>query len=399
MLIQALLVTLVLASQAQAQARFSPKADEVVLPRSVYVQDAASQALKKLARAWREQPTRSETALAYARAAFEQGLKTGDLRWYGNAKSALMPWWQAQAMSAEGFYLRGLVKQGFHDFQSALDDINQAIAQDPHQAEFWSWRFTLNLLRTQLPQAQADLRQMERVLGKDEASIYQAVYDYRTGRVTQALETLEKALRKPQFQDATSQEWVGFHWGEALRLSGQAEQAIAAWKTQLDAQPQSHWLRLAMATQLNAMGRHRQAYEVAVHGKPIELLSDALLAQGLLAAQHVDQGLAQIARAVMASRQQAQALRQDDMIERPSLVYLIESGADPAQGLALSIQNWKAQQDPPDAILFAKAALLAQKPHAALPVVQWVRQTGYTDPQLNRLLQALQAHPNWQNQP
>ena len=87
----------------------------------------------------------------------------------------------------------------------------------------------------------------------------------------------------------------------------------------------------------------------------------------------------------------AQALRQDTLIERPKIVYLIHHGRDVAAGLALAQENWAAQKEPPDALLLVEAALKLDRPQAAAPVLDWMAQTGYTDALLQPLAQQLQA--------
>jgi hypothetical protein len=77
------------------------------------------------------------------------------------------------------------------------------------------------------------------------------------------------------------------------------------------------------------------------------------------------------------------------------LIYQIAYGQDLAAGLALSIENWQLQKDPPDAVLFAQAALALGQAQAAAPVVEWAEKSGYTDPQLSPLLRQLRAHPSW----
>ena len=77
------------------------------------------------------------------------------------------------------------------------------------------------------------------------------------------------------------------------------------------------------------------------------------------------------------------------------MVYLIGYGKDPAAGLALSVDNWKLQKEPPDAVLFAQASLAANQPRTAEPVVNWAEKTGYTEPQLKQLIGQLKAHPRW----
>jgi hypothetical protein len=91
----------------------------------------------------------------------------------------------------------------------------------------------------------------------------------------------------------------------------------------------------------------------------------------------------------------AQALRQESLIERPKLIYQIAYGQDIAAGLALSIDNWQLQKEPPDAVLFVQAALALGQAQAAAPVVEWAEKTRYTDPQLGPLIQQLKAHPSW----
>jgi len=390
-----LLLALWVALPAWSQARLTPEPDAVVLPQSLYGQDATGRAIRALEKAWRTNPQQSVNAWPYARAAFTQGLSTGDMRWLGNAKAALMPWWNAQSMEPEGFYLRGLIKQGFHHFDEGLNDINQAIARSPDQAEYWSWRFVLHVLLSRFSQAQSDLQHMQRWLGAEETAIYRAILDYRTGHADRAIAPLRRAMSLPRFQDGFAQEWVGFHLGEALRLSGQTEAALAIWQQQLVAQPESHWLRLSLVTELNHQSLHQKARALAIRDKPIEQLSDALLAQVLIAEQGMQSARAIKVQSMMAARIEAQEQRQDGLIERPTLVYYIDARGDVSKGLELAVRNWLTQQDPPDALLLLKAAWFSNRPRMAQPVFQWLKQSGYRDPLLNHWVNRLQAHPAW----
>lgn len=382
---------------AIAQDRFLPQASAVVLAASVHTAGGRSSSLRALDQAWRAQPQDLPAALAYARAVFTLGFNEGDLRWFGSAKAALTPWWQAADLPADGHFMRGLVKQGFHDFDGGLQDINRAIALDPARAEFWSWRFALHLLLANMDAAQQDTEDIARRFGPKEGQIYSAVLAYRTGQALAAVQKLSASIRLPEYQDAASQVWIGFHLGEAHRVAQQPEQAIALWQRLLQVHPQSHLLRLSLADLLNQQGRFQQAKAVAT-ANSTQLnsnLTDALLMQALLASRGLkapdEAALAQ----QMAARLQSQALRQESLIERPKLIYQIAYGQDLAAGLALSIENWQQQKEPPDAVLFAQAALARQQARAAEPLVQWAQTTGYTDPQLAPLITQLKAHPSW----
>jgi hypothetical protein len=102
--------------------------------------------------------------------------------------------------------------------------------------------------------------------------------------------------------------------------------------------------------------------------------------------------------ALLESRLKSQSLRQEALIERPQLIYFIDYAQDPAAGLRLSIENWKIQQEPRDAVLFLKAALALNQPQAAQTVVAWLDKTNYSDPQIKelraRLKTQLQSAPS-----
>jgi hypothetical protein len=57
----------------------------------------------------------------------------------------------------------------------------------------------------------------------------------------------------------------------------------------------------------------------------------------------------------------------------------------------LSIDNWKIQQEPRDAVLFLKAALALQQAQAAQPVMAWLDKTNYSDPQIKALRARLKS--------
>lgn len=378
-----------------AQERFLPPAQAVVLPSSVHTQGGRQSHLRALDQARRAQPQNLDAALAYGRAVFTLGLDEGDLRWFGSAKAALGPWWQAADLPAEGYFLRGLVKQGFHDFQAGLSDIDRAIALEPRRAEFWSWRFALHLLLADMASARQDTEEMARLFGAEEADVYRAVLLYRTGQPVPAVQMLLRALRSPNYQDAASQDWLGFHLGEAHRVAGQPDRAMTVWGERLKANARSHLLRLSLAELLNQQGRYRQAKAVAMNQADMASVTDALLMQALLASRGLKEADETRLASQMDARLKAQALRQESLIERPKLIYQIAYGQDLAAGLALSIENWQLQKEPPDALLFAQAALALGQAHAAAPMVAWAEQTRYTDPQLGPLIQQLKSHPSW----
>jgi len=377
------------AFSAQAQTRFSPPDSAVVLNTSVRDKSAQNSTFVSLANAWRAQPQDLSVSLAYARAAFQLGLAEGDLRWFGAAKAAILPWWKNTDLPADGFFMRGLVKQGFHDFAGGLADLDKAIELNPNRAEFWSWRFAMHLLMTELVAAAQDIENIDRLFGAEEAHVYRAILLYRTGQAQAAIQRLNGLIRSPNFQSASSQEWLALHLGEAYRVAGQPDLAISTWQKQLKITPKSHIIKLSLAELWVQQGQYLLAKQISASAAP----TDALLMQSVLASKGLKDPAEKDLSALFESRLKAQSMRQEALIERPHLIYLIDYANDPAAGLRLSIDNWKIQQEPRDAVLFLKAALAANQAQAANVVLAWLEKTHYTDPQIQPLVARLKAGP------
>ena len=378
-------VTLVFSSvicfSTQSQVRFLPEESAIVLSASVHDKSAQNSTFSELTKAWRSQPQNLSVSLSYARAVFQIGLSEGDLRWFGAAKAALLPWWKNEDLPADTFFMRGLVKQGFHDFTGGLADINKAIDLNPNKAEFWSWRFAMHLLRTDLDAALQDCDSIERLFGRDESKAYRAILRYRTGDPQTAIDLFKTLVSSPNFQSASSKEWLALHLGEAYRVSGQPDLAISTWKKQLKITPKSHIIQLSLAELWVQEGQYLQVKQMS--GSVAS--TDALLKQYILAYKALKDPAEKNFASLLESRLKSQSLRQEALIERPQMIYFIDYANDPAAGLRLSIENWKIQQEPRDAVLFLKAALALNQPQAAQVVLTWIEKTNYADPQIREL--------------
>ena len=377
-----------------SQIRFTPQESAIVLNASVHDKGAQNSAFSDLTKAWRSQPQDLSVSLAYARAVFQIGLAEGDLRWFGAAKAAILPWWKKDDLPADAFFMRGLVRQGFHDFTGGLADINKAIDLNPNKAEFWSWRFALHLLKTDLVAALQDCESIDRLFGQDESKAYRAILRYRTGDPQAAIALLKTLLNSPNYQGASSKEWLALHLGEAYRVAGQSDMAIATWNKQLKITPKSHMIKLSLAELWVQEGQYLQVKQMSASVAP----TDALLMQNVLALKGLQDPAEKNLAALLESRLKSQSLRQEALIERPQLIYFIDYAQDPSAGLSLSIENWRIQQEPRDAVLFLKAALALNQPQAAQTVVAWLDKTNYSDPQIKelraRLKTQLQSAPS-----
>ncbi len=371
-----------------AQSRFVPEPDRVVVPVSVQATGGAGSALREAERAWRADPKRQDTAFRYAREVFVLGLREGDLRWYGAARAALLPWWEARQLPAEGHFMRALVRQGFHDFDGGIADLTATIAQEPQRAEAWSWRFSLYLLTSRIDEARTDCAELGQRFGAVEGQACQATLQYRTGQAAAAVPTFERLVQLPDLQGPLAQDWLRYHQGMALVAAGRHQQAAQVWLQHLQRHPGSHLVRLSLAETLNSTGQHVQALQTSL---AMVQPTDALLVQALLAASALRDPRAADLQAQVSQRMDAQAQRNEALIERPQMMYYIRHKADLPRGLALARDSWAEQQEPADAALLIEAALATNRPEDARPVLTWMQRTGYTDPTLAALARTLQT--------
>lgn len=371
-----------------AQVRFVPEPGRVVLPVSIQAAGGAGASLREAERAWRADPQRQATALRYAREVFVLGLREGDLRWYGAARAALLPWWEARELPAEGHFMRALVRQGFHDFEGGIADLTATIALEPQRAEAWSWRFSLYLLTSRLNEARTDCTELGQRFGVVEGQACQATLQYRTGQAAAAVPVFERLVQQPELQGPLTQDWLRYHQGMALVAAGRPADAAQVWQQHLQRHPGSHLVRLSLAETLNAMGQHAQALQASL---ATTQPTDALLVQALLAASALRDPRAATLQDQVAQRMASQAQRNEALIERPQMMYYIRHRADLPLGLSLARQSWAEQQEPADAALLIEAALATDRPADARPVLDWMQRTGYTDPTLATLARRLQT--------
>jgi hypothetical protein len=375
------ILMLALPFSAGAQERFVPGDQEIVLVSPQKGGGTGSDLREAVAR-WREQPKDLTRALLYARVAFMAGMNEGDLRWFGAAKTALNPWWTEPTLPAEGFFMRALIKQGFHDFDGALLDLQRAVDRDQTRVEFLGWQMAIYLVKAEMGKAKQSCDLIRQRFGLTEGDACGAQLRYRTGDAANAIRMLDQLAAHRDFQGPNAQDWLAFHRGEARRVNGDAAGAIRIWQSHLKSFPGRHVVRLALIELLNHEQRYQEAWQLNARVPR----SDALLVQAIISSRALGDASAQTLAMEFRQRLAYQRQRGDALIERPHLVYLLQVDQQPEQALALALKNWETQREPADAILLLQAALGAAKPAAANTVLEWQKASGYQEPALKKLL-------------
>jgi hypothetical protein len=378
---------LAVATATQAQNRFVPEDSAVLLKPANGQTSIDRDTLRAAIQAWRANPNDIETATNAARLSFLAAMNEGDPRWLGNARAMINPWWGRQDLPAQSLFIRALVRQGLHEFDAALVDLNLAIGKDSAQPEFWAWRFAIYMVKADIHQAKQECQAIGTRFGNSEQAGCQAVLLYRTGSPQQAIAQLDSLMRHPDYQGRYAQEWLAYHRGEAQRVAGNHAGAIAVWSAYLDKNAKSHVLQLALVELLN----EQQKFAAAWKHNATTPRSDALLVQAIKTSQGLQNGQADQLRREFNDRLTQQTSRGDFVNERPVIDYLLNVVGDSRQALAMAQQSWKTQREPADAFLFAQAAIQNNTPRQAAEILKWQAETGYQEHRLNELLEIIRA--------
>ena len=372
-----------------AQTRSIPADHQVILKIDAESSNTLNGELSQAMGAWRARPDDVVLATTAARHAFVAALDQGDARWLGNAQAVLARWWkQADVVPAETLFVRGLVRQGLHDFAGAQIDIARAIEKDPQQPEYWSWHLAIDMVQARLQQAQKTCDQIGERFGEIEQQSCQAVLHYRTGHPQRAIALFNRLARHPDQQGPRAKEWIAFHLGEAYRVAGDRQRAVRVWLSHMqEANQQPHAMLVSAVELLNDLGRHEEAFTLNRR----KARSDALLVQAIRTAQALQRPEADALVDEFKRRLAYQQQRGDLLNERPVIAFQLDVYDQPDQALALAESAWATQREPADAVLFARAAVRVKSGSAAKTLLAWRAETGYREPQLERLFTDLQA--------
>ena len=376
-------------------APFVPTSDAQVLERlPSRSTDSRARELQDLRTAWRSQMQDVSASVKLARAYFNAVAAEGDPRYIGYAQAALAPWWSLPSPPNDVRVLRAILNQFDHRFDASLVDLDAVLANDPSNAEAWSWRAAIHMVQANYPQAQRSCEALAPLTSALIAAACAAQVDATTGRTAEAAAALRKALQVATASAATSPTnapkakaeqrlWVLTRLAETEERRGAYAEAEAAFREAMALNVNDIYLQAAYADFLLDQGR---AAEVPALLKD-RGRADVLLLRQALAAQALGAFDAAALARELGARFDAARLRGDTTHRKEESRY-VRSFAGPtsvANALKLAIENFAEQREPADARILLEAAVAARQPAAAEPVLQWMAKSGIDSVVLKKL--------------
>lgn len=372
---------LLLAPAAPA-APFVPGADNEVLERLPFrPNDPVAREISGLRRQLADHPRNMATALQLARSYFAQAGAQSDPRYVGYAQAVLKPWWGLPKPPAPVLVMRATLRQYGHDFSGALADLDAALLIDPADVEALSLRADINLVTGDYAASRQDCARMAPYVTSLTDAGCVTFVDGMTGRARQSHDRLLGLLERAKSVSPEQRLWVLTRLAEMAWRLNDAALAEAHFKRALALNVADGFLLAAYADFLLDYGRPREVLGLLKDWSR----ADPLLLRLTLAAQMTGDKIFAEHRAALVARYAAARMRGDTTHEQEESRFTLEVLKQPEEALRLAQSNWRLQREPRDARAVLEAALAAQKPAAAKPVIDWLAETGIEDWYLRKL--------------
>lgn len=326
----------------------------------------------------RAAPGDAAAAHRAARALIDHGRSTGDSRIVGAALGVLRPRLEATP-DAETLVLAATARQYQHDFNGALGLLDQALSREPENAEALLIRATIRIVRGRYDLAEPDCRRLFAARRPALGLLCQSAARTLTAAAPEVYDRLAKIVAEGGFGAGGLRTYALDLMGEIAALQGEPDRARDHFREVLAADPDALRVRMLLAD------LHLGEDDPAA---ALDLLSDApdidgvLLRRALAAERIGDAALADAAQAELGERFRRNIELGVDAHAREETRFFLEIADQPERALQRALVNWDLQHEIEDVALLIDAAMAANQPGAAGPVLDWMEEQNISVPTL-----------------
>lgn len=378
------LIAAVVAVGAARAAPYLPASADTIVEQLPAVLSGPQAELQALRRRLAQQPDSLLLASELAQRYIDQARGEGDPRFLGYAQAVLQPWWGEQAPVAARV-LRATIRQSNHQFDAALEDLNQVLRLDRRNLQAWLTRATILQVQGRFQAARGSC---EHLYGLGAALVAQtctASVGASSGSLAASYAALAQALAQSPGAGAATRSWIETLLAEMAVRKGDAGAAQRHYRAALTLDPDDAYLLGSYADFLLARGDGASVARLLRD----KTRNDSLLLRYALALQQSDAAAAAELVRVLDARFAAAAARRDTLHQREQARYALHLKHDAAAALVLARSNWQVQREPADLRILAEACVAARDRVSARVLLDWLAQNHMEDatlvPVLNRL--------------
>ncbi|MDO9106412.1 MAG: hypothetical protein Q7U57_15780 [Methylovulum sp.] len=366
---------------------YLPSSDDEVLERLPTQANNADRQLRQMQRVLNNDPKNLALAIRTANALIEKARSDADPRYYGYAEAAVGYWWKQPQPPSAVLMLRATIRQHRHDFDGALADVHEVLAEEPRNAQAWLAQAVIQAVKGDYGQALNSCLILKRLSSRLVYASCAANAASLSGKAKPAYQLLKETMASTaSTADVQEQLWALTILAEIAARLGDNGAAETHYLQALALKQRDVYLLSAYSDFL--LDQNRPADVVTLLGgdtRPDGLLLRLALAEQALGsatlAQHVSE---------LQVRMAAYRLRGDTMHQREEARITKQLLKQPEQALRLALHNWAVQREPWDARLVLETALAVDDVGAAKPVIDWLRRWHMEDNILQRLTAELE---------
>ena len=386
-----LLLALCLTAGPAHAAPFTPTKDSEVVERLPLASDPSARQLESLRRQLAGRPDDNALRLDIGRRYFALAMAQGDPRLVGYAAAAIAPLEAKSAAIADYWLLRGQLEQFSHQFEPALVSLEKASQIDPKTVEPLAWRAAIFMVQARYAEAKTECQRVAAVAEPLFATGCSAYAQAATGELKPAFDALNLAIKNAlAAKPPTSPELLLWAY------TRQAEMAIRLQQNEVAESMFKNAQKLGVIDQF-LLGAY--ADFLLARQRPAEVLtllagwerSDILLLRLAIAGKALSDARAADWTGQLRDRFQAAAQRGDRLHEQEAARFELDLEGNPAKALAAATSNYTVQKEPRDAEILMRTALAARQAKAAQPALDWLRNSRYEDPAMDKLAAQLTA--------
>jgi Tfp pilus assembly protein PilF len=364
------------APHAAAEARVPTDRGEVLETLPYAATDARSREIAKLREGLAANPNNLRAATRLARLDIELSRERSDPRFLGHAQAALAPWWGDADAPVEVLVLRATIEQSLHDFESALADLDRALAVEPTHLQALLTRAVVLTVRGRYDEARATCARLNGGAPELVVVVCETGIDGVTGHAKAAYDRLGAILDTASEESKESEAWARSSLGELALRVGDWDAAEKHFKRTLEIDPDDAYVRGAYADLLIDRSRFAEAMDLTKGHE----VNDALLLRLAIAERRAKSRNAAEHIAMLAARFDASRARGDVVHRREESRFELSLRDDAGKALSLARANWEVQKEPWDVRVFVEAARAAKDRRAAEPVLAWLAASKLEDP-------------------
>lgn len=360
---------------------YIPKSPQVVLQHVPNSSDPRVRRFQQLRSQLNRAPRDLQRALSLAKAYLDYGRSTGDARYVGRAMAVIEPWLRARPLPIPVQLMHATLLQTRHQFKDSRAELNTLLKRDPGNAQAWLTLATVAMVQADYPAANDACVHLAQVGGNFYGLLCTAQLRSLRGQAQQAYTLLTMIEQPSPHEPADFKAYIEGLLAEAAMRLGKDEEADAHFRAALQWAPGDNFLLADYADFLLDRNRPKEVITLlADYGQSDTSFLRTVFAEAALHDPNAGRDAAEMQARFAAMEQRGSTLYQREHAE-----FVLRIRHNPAAALKLAKQNWNVQRAPQDMRICLQAALAADRPQAAKPVLALLAQSHLQDAVIEQL--------------